>query len=85
MIPPRLIFLELKMAKNLQIYPDGRLDTSGASSYLGLSVKTLAGYRSRGVGPVWTKIGRVFYFQNDLDAWIANGSANSTAQSRLKN
>ena len=62
------------------VLPDGRMDTKNAARYLGLKGKTLAMMRSAGEGPVFVKRGRVFYFQDDLDAWIQAGRATSTAQ-----
>ena len=50
------------------VLPDGRMDRKNAARYLGLSVKTLAMHASRGTGPSFVKRGRVFYFQEDLDA-----------------
>lgn len=65
------------------VYPDGRMDRKNASRYLGLSVKTLAMHASRGTGPTYVKRGRVFYYRDDLDAWLLVTSATSTAQARL--
>ncbi len=63
------------------IYPDGRLDTTNAALYLGLKEKTLAMMRGNGTGPQFIKRGRIFYFKDDLDAWInANGRLSSTTQ-----
>ncbi len=68
----------------ISIYPDGRLDTVNASKYLGFSEKTLAMMRCEGTGPQFIKRGRIFYFKEDLDAWLnAHGRAKSTAQARL--
>jgi len=57
------------------IYPDGRLDAESTSLYVGLSVKTLAQLRYQGKGPRFVKPtgGRVFYYKEDLDAWINRG------------
>jgi len=66
------------------MYPDGRLDTKNASVYLGSAPKTLAMHRSNGTGPKYVKRGRVFYFKDDLDAWLQEGRATSTAQSRTR-
>jgi len=67
----------------VKMYPDGRLDTKNAALYLGLEEKTLAMKRSDGTGPCFIKRGRIFYFQDDLDAWINECSrAKSTAQLR---
>jgi hypothetical protein len=67
-------------------YPDGRLDSKNASLYLGLSEKTLAMMRCQGNGPAFIKRGRIFYFRDDLDAWLQEGGkSTSTAQVRLAN
>ena len=62
------------------VFPDGRLDAKNAASYLGLSVKTLAMMRCKGTGPEFVKRGRIFYFKDDLDAWLSRGRVTSTAQ-----
>ena len=63
------------------MFPDGRLDTKNAALYLGLKEKTLAMMRGSGTGPKFIKRGRVFYFMEDLDAWLnAEGRLTSTAQ-----
>ena len=64
------------------ILPDGRLDTQNAGTYLGLSPKTLAMKRCAGTGPQFVKLGRVFYFKQDLDDYIDRGKAQSTSQAR---
>lgn len=69
--------------KEIVMFPDGRLDVKNASSYLGLSEKTLAMMRCKGEGPKFVKRGRIFYFREDLDDWLnANGRFNSTAQAQ---
>ena len=66
------------------MFPDGRLDTENAARFLGLNPKTLAIMRSTGAGPRFVKRGRVFYFLDDLQAWIAEQPrVRSCAQSRL--
>jgi hypothetical protein len=68
----------------LVIFPDGRLETNNSARFLGLSAKTLAMMRSAGTGPKFVKRGRVFYFLEDLQAWLAEQPrVNSTAQARL--
>ena len=68
---------------SVKMYPDGRLDTRNAALYLGLEEKTLAMKRSEGTGPSFIKRGRIFYFKDDLDAWINECTrAKSTAQLR---
>ena len=64
-------------------FPDGRLDTENAARYLGFSPKTLAMMRSEGKGPRYVKRGRIFYFLEDLQAWMAElPRISSTAQAR---
>jgi hypothetical protein len=65
------------------VFPDGRLDTKNTAAYLGLSEKTLAMMQCQGTGPRFIKRGRVFYYQEDLDAWLAQAArVTSTAQAR---
>ncbi len=69
----------------VQMFPDGRLDVPNAASYLGLKEKTLAMMRCQGNGPKFIKRGRIFYFQDDLDAWLnANGKLTSTSQCKTR-
>ena len=58
---------------HVDILPDGRLDAKNAATYLGLAVKTLAMMRCYGTGPAFVKRGRIFYFRDDLDAWVRAG------------
>lgn len=68
---------------SVRMYPDGRMDTRNAALYLGLEEKTLAMKRSDGTGPQFIKRGRIFYFKEDLEAWINECKrAKSTAQLR---
>lgn len=64
------------------VLPDGRMDPKNASAYCGLSVKTLAMKRCQGNGPKFVKLGRIFYFREDLDAWLQRGRVVSTAQAQ---
>ena len=65
----------------IRMYPDGRMDTKNAALYLGLEEKTIAMKRSYGTGPKFIKRGRIFYFKEDLDAWLnAKGRRFSTTQ-----
>ena len=67
----------------IKMYPDGRLDSKNAALYLGFEEKTLAMKRSDGTGPRFIKRGRIFYFKEDLDAWISEATkVTSTAQAR---
>ncbi len=61
------------------VLPDGRMDRKNAARYLGLSVKTLAMHACRGTGPRFVKLGRVFYFKEDLDGWVGCGARSSSA------
>jgi len=66
------------------VFPDGRLDSDNAAQFLGLSPKTLAMMRSAGTGPKFVKRGRIFYFLEDLQGWMAEQPrVQSTAQARL--
>ena len=65
------------------IFPDGRMTARSAATYLGLSASTLAIHRCRGTGPRFIKRGRIFYFKEDLDAWLnAAGRHTSTTAAR---
>jgi hypothetical protein len=60
------------------VLPDGRMDTKNAAIYAGLAEKTMAMMRGKGVGPAYVKMGRIFYFKNEIDEWI-NGRIVKTA------
>ena len=64
----------------------GFFDTRHAAGYLGLSHRTLDGYRVSGEGPAFHRFGnRVRYRIADLDAWAAERRATTTAEAdRLK-
>ncbi len=66
--------------EKIKEFPDGRLDAKNAALYCGLSVKTMAIKRCQGKGPTYVKLGRIFYFKDDLDSWMSKGRVNSTAQ-----
>jgi hypothetical protein len=68
------------LVKEVVMYPDGRLDTKNTAAYTGLSAKTLAMMRCNGKGPKFVKRGRIFYYREDLDAWLMEGRVQSTAQ-----
>lgn len=69
----------------VRTYPDGRMDTKNASTYTGLSEKTLAMMRCNGNGPKYVKRGRVFYFTTDIDEWMnSQGRLTSTAQAKQR-
>ena len=59
----------------------GFFDTRRAADYLGLSPRTLDGYRVSGDGPAFHRFGnRVRYRRPDLDAWAARRRATTTAE-----
>jgi len=67
--------------REIEQFPDGRLDTLNASLYLGLAEKTMAMWRCAGKGPKFIRMGRVFYYQKDLDSWMEEiGTSGSTAE-----
>ena len=61
---------------------DGRMNVHGAARYVGLSRKTLAKKRCDGTGPKFVKVGRIFYYRDDLDAWLRSRRVTSTAELR---
>jgi hypothetical protein len=68
------------------VFPDGRMDAANAARFLGLSSKTLANKRSTGTGPRFVKQGRIFYFEDDLKAWLAEQPrVRSSAQAAVAN
>lgn len=72
-------------AASIRVFADGRMDTRAASVYTGLSLKSLAVMRCTGNGPAFVKLGKaVFYRRDDLDAWIDQNRARSTAEFRQK-
>ena len=64
----------------------GFFDTTLAAGYLGLSRRTLDGYRVSGDGPAFHRFGnRVRYRMADLEAWAGERRATTTAEAdRLK-
>ena len=59
----------------------GFMDTRRAAAYLGLSPRTLDGYRVSGAGPAFHRFGnRIRYRRMDLDAWAAARRATTTAE-----
>lgn len=51
-----------------------KLSTEEAASYLGVTNRTLANWRTLGKGPKFYKPSEklTYYFKEDLDAWIKN-------------
>ena len=54
----------------VRILPDGRMTRADAARYLGKKPKTLAMWALNGKGPRSVKVGRRYYFKDDLDAFI---------------
>jgi predicted DNA-binding transcriptional regulator AlpA len=68
----------------LRMAPSGLVRNREAARYLGVAVKTLDIWRSRGEGPAFIKLGHIFYFKQDLDAWLQRAArVRSTAEARL--
>jgi predicted DNA-binding transcriptional regulator AlpA len=56
------------------------LSTKEAADYCKLSPRTMEGYRVKGKGPVYYKLGnRVRYSVSDLDDWLARCRRTSTS------
>lgn len=54
---------------------EGRLNRADAGRYLGVTTKTLAEYRSKGIGPRSHKLGgQCFYYTDDLRAFVRERS-----------
>jgi len=49
------------------------LNTKQCAAYLGMSVSSMEGWRTRGVGPAFSRIGTsVRYAKSDVDAFVAS-------------
>ena len=56
------------------ILPDGRMNRANAARYLGVKPQTLSKWAMHGKGPRFARVGgRIFYFLDDLDAFIQEG------------
>jgi hypothetical protein len=54
-----------------------------AADYCTISVRTLQGYRVKGGGPLFSKIGaRVIYRRIDLDSWVEANLVRSTSEQK---
>jgi predicted DNA-binding transcriptional regulator AlpA len=62
--------------------PDGLMDPRAAADFLGVSVLTLADWRVKGKGPVYTRAGGrlIKYRRSSLEAWIESRTQRSTAE-----
>jgi hypothetical protein len=60
----------------VRVLPDGRMSRDNAARYLGTQPKTLAQWQLHGKGPRSVKVGgRCFYYQTELDRFIAGEAA----------
>jgi hypothetical protein len=60
----------------VEVLADGRMNRINAARYIGHDVATLAKWQTQRKGPRSIKVGgRRFYFQQDLDAYIAGEGA----------
>ena len=72
------------MNKNLT-EPQSLMTERQASAYLAVAVKTLQGWRWRGEGPRFLKLGRaVRYRRAELEAFIEDGLRISTSDRRTE-
>lgn len=56
------------------------LNSAAAAARLGLAKQTMAAHRVRGIGCPYLKISsRIFYYADELDAWIAANRRSSTS------
>ena len=72
----------------IQTLPDGRMTPLNTSKYIGVSIKTLASWRSAGGCSLkFSRLGgRIFYFKKHVDEWISQHSGKtSAAQARISN
>ncbi len=55
----------------VRVLPDGRMSRRDAAAYTGFSEKTFTNWALDGHGPRPHRVGgRVFYFKDDIDAFI---------------
>ncbi len=58
------------------LLPNGRMDSNNAAKYVNRAPKTLAMWRSQGIGPGWTKVGgSLFYKKEDPDRFLSDVEA----------
>jgi hypothetical protein len=58
-----------------------KYDVNGAAQYVGMSRDFLNRHRVTGAGPAFLKLGgRIFYTEDDLEAWLASRRRTSTSQ-----
>ena len=61
--------------------PPPLIDTDDLAKYLGNEVNTCEGWRLKGIGPRYIKVGRlVRYRTEDVDLWLESQTRNSTCK-----
>ena len=61
--------------------PPTLIDTDDLAKYLGNEVNTCEGWRLKGIGPSYIKVGRlVRYRSEDIDLWLKSQTRNSTSE-----
>ncbi len=59
----------------VKVLPDGRMSRRDAAKYLGRAPKTLAEWKTKGLGPMPLPVGgRIFYRLADLEAFRDTGA-----------
>jgi predicted DNA-binding transcriptional regulator AlpA len=67
--------------KKANAEPRALLDPKAASQYIGVSKSFLDKRRVGGNGPPYRKVGRrVFYWRNELEAWVDQCPRSSTSE-----
>jgi len=65
---------KLKAARKKQepyVCADGRMNEAAAALRLELSTSSLRAWRAAGKGPAYLKLGRIWYYSEDVEEWIA--------------
>jgi hypothetical protein len=69
----------------VRVLPDGRMNRKDAAAYLGVTVQTLCNWANLGREPRAVVIGsRAFYYQTDLDRFIASEVARPVGMGRAR-
>lgn len=65
------------MKVDFEIFPDGRMDTTNTAAYIGHEIHTLAQWRYEKKGPPYVKLGRIYYYKEEVDKWIKSKQVKS--------
>ncbi len=61
--------------------PPPLIDTDDLAKYLGNEVNTCEGWRLKGIGPRYIKVGRLVRYRiEDIDLWLQSQTRNSTSE-----